>query len=76
MLGSIHDQKEGVRSEESNTVVLNGSVPQVFFIPPLLAVQYKVTRIPVAAKTVASLAEKNERYRERGPIRQTNTMDF
>ena len=58
LLRSINVQREGFRSDESKAVVLNGGIPEVFFIPPLLAVQYKVTRIPVTVIPVASLAEK------------------
>ena len=64
MLRSINVQREGFRSEESKIVILNGGIPQVFFTPPFLVVQYKLTRIQEAEILVASLVEKHERYRE------------
>lgn len=49
---------EGKDSGATRTMVLNGSVLQVFFVPAFIAVQYKVTRTPVVAMPMASLTEK------------------
>lgn len=38
--------------------------PKLSFTPPLLVVQYKLTRMQEAEILVAFLLEKNERYRE------------
>lgn len=71
---------KGKDAEETKTMVLNGSVLQVFFIPPFIVVHYKVMRTPIVAIPVASLTEKKkkkgERYRERKPTRQANIIHF
>lgn len=68
MLRSINDQGGRFRRE------LDGGsewrCPQISLILPLIVVQCKVTRIPVAAMPAASLAEEKERHREKGRIRQ------
>lgn len=50
--------------QRRQTMVLNGSVLQVFFIPPFIAVHYKVMRTLIVAMPVASLTEKKKRVRD------------
>lgn len=52
---------KGKDAEETKTMVLNGSVLQVFFIPPFIVVHYKVMRTPIVAIPVASLTEKKKK---------------
>lgn len=68
---------KGKDAEETKTMVLNGSVLQVFFIPPFIVVHYKVMRTPIVAIPVASLTEKKKKRgrdteRENPPDRPTS----
>lgn len=56
-------------------MVLNGIVPQVSFIAPLIGVQDKVSRTPGATMPVASLAEEM-RATERGDPVDRPTQRF